>query len=247
MERLPTWSYFVKVLSRSYCSKNVFMGRLNVWTLGNAQIHSSEETTCLGLKRTELGECEVNVNDRIKFARRTKYSLMNSGYHGTDGLSSATSFQIYKTYVLPRLLYGLEILPINNTHIDSLEKFHRNSLRIIQSLPERTSTAAVYLLLGALPVEAEIHEKKLSLQHSILDSDNRRTKDVLHRQITVKFNNKDSFFYRILKILELYELPDMASLKQQLPTKTVWKDLVLRSVTAYWGNHWCVMLTLKQH
>ena len=28
-----------------------------------------------------------NVNDRINFARRTKYSLMNSGYHGTNGLS----------------------------------------------------------------------------------------------------------------------------------------------------------------
>ena len=36
---------------------------------------------------------------------------------------------------------------------------------IIQSLPERTATAAVYLLLGALPVEA--HKKQLSLRHSI--------------------------------------------------------------------------------
>ena len=205
-----------------------------IWSLGDTQIHSSEETTHLGLKRTESGECEVNVNDRIKSARRTKYSLMNSGYHGTNGLSPATSFQSYKTYVLPRLLYRLEILPLNKTHIASLEKFHRNSLRIIQSLPERTATAAVYLLLGALPVEAEIHQKQLSLLHSILDSDNRRIKEVLHRQITVNFDNKDSFFYRILKVLELYELPDIASLKQQLPTKTVWKDSVLRSVTAYW-------------
>ena len=108
------------------------------------------------------------------------------------------------------------------------------SWRNIQSLPERTATAAVYLLLGALPVEAEIHKKQLSLLHSILDSDNRRIKEVLHRQIALNVDNKDSFFYRILKVLELYELPDIASLKQQLPTKTVWKDSVLRSVTAYW-------------
>ena len=92
----------------------------------------------------------------------------------------------------------------------------------------------MYLLLGALPVEAEIHKKQLSLLHSILDSDNRRIKEVLHRQIAVNFDNKDSFFYCILKVLELYELPDIASLKQQLPTKTVWKDSVLRSVTAHW-------------
>ena len=28
----------------------------------------------------------------------------------------------------------------------------------------------------------------------------------------MNFDNKDSFFYRILKVLELYELPDIASL-----------------------------------
>ena len=55
-----------------------------VWTLVDTQIHSSEETTHLGLKPTESGECEVNVNNRIKSARRTKYPLMNSGYHGTN-------------------------------------------------------------------------------------------------------------------------------------------------------------------
>ena len=97
----------------------------HVWTLGDTRVHSSEETTHLGLKRTMSGECEININERIKSARRTKCSLMNSGYHGTNGLSPMTSFQIYKTYVLPRLLYGLEILPLNKTNIATLEKFHK--------------------------------------------------------------------------------------------------------------------------
>ena len=87
--------------------------KVHVWTLGDTQIHSSEGTTHQGLKCTMSGECEININERIKSARRTKYSLMNSRYHGTNGLSPMTSFQIYKTYVLPRLLYGLEILPLN--------------------------------------------------------------------------------------------------------------------------------------
>ena len=77
-----------------------------VWTLGDTQIHSSEENIQLGLKRTMSGECEININEWIKSARQTKYSLMNSGYHGTNGLSPTRSFQIYKTYVLPCLLYG---------------------------------------------------------------------------------------------------------------------------------------------
>ena len=57
---------------------------------------------------------------------------------------------------------------------------------------------------------------------------------MLNRQIAVNFDNKDSFFHRVLKVLELYKLPDITSLKQQLPTKTVWKDLLLGSVKTYW-------------
>ena len=133
-----------------------------------------------------------------------------------------------------RLLYGLEILPLNKMQIATLEKFHRNSLRIIQSIPERTATSAVYLLLGTLPVEAEIHKKQLSLLLSILDSDNGRIKEVLDRQISVNFDNKDSYFSRVLKVLELYNLPDIISLKQQLPTKDSWKEKVYSSIAAYW-------------
>ena len=96
--------------------------------------------------------------------------------------------------MLPRLLYGLEILPLSKIHILGLEKFHKNSLRIIQSLPERTATSAVYLLLGALPIENEIHKRQLSLLHSILVCDNSRIKEVLNRQLSVNFDNKDSFF-----------------------------------------------------
>ena len=96
-----------------------------MWTLCDTQIHSPEEATHLGLKRTMSGKCEINISERIKSAGRTKYSLMNSGYHGTNGLSPATSFQIYKTYVLPRLLYGLEISPLNTTHIATLKKYTR--------------------------------------------------------------------------------------------------------------------------
>ena len=172
---------------------------------------------------------------------------MNSGYHGTNGLSTTTSFQIYKTYVLPRLLYGLEILPLNKTHIATLEKFHKNSLRMIQSLPERTATAAVYLLLGALPVEAEMHKKQLSLLHSILNSDNNRIQEGLNRQISVNFDNTDSFFYRVLKVLELYNLPDIISLNQELPTKTAWKSLVNRTIMRTGEIHYYKTLNVNQN
>ena len=162
---------------------------------------------------------------------------MNSGYHGTNDLSPATSYQIYKTYILPRLLYGLEVLRLKKSRITTFEKFHKlclNSLRIIQSLPERTATVAVYLLLGAVPTEAEIYKRQLSLLHAILNSDNRRIKGVLDRQISVNFDNKDSFSCQIIQVLHQYNLPDIVALKQNIPSKNEWKTAINRTVTKYW-------------
>ena len=49
--------------------------------------------------------------------------------------------------------------------------------------------------------------KQLSLLHSILDSVNNRIIEVLNRRILVNLDNKDSFFYCVLNVLDLYNLP----------------------------------------
>jgi hypothetical protein len=38
---------------------------------------------------------------------------MNTGVHGTNDLNPQTSYKIYQCYVMPRLLYGIAILPLN--------------------------------------------------------------------------------------------------------------------------------------
>ena len=63
-----------------------------------------------------------------------------------------------------------------------------------------------------------------------------RSFQVLNWQISVNFDNKDSFFYRALKVLELYNPPDIISLIQELPTKTAWKSLVNRTFMTYWRD-----------
>ena len=88
----------------------------------------------------------------IQTARRTKYAHLRSGFHGTNGLHPQIACKIYKIYVIPKLIYELEILPLNKENMEQLEVFHRKSLRHIQSLPDRTSNPAVLLLLGALPI-----------------------------------------------------------------------------------------------
>ncbi|CAC5407968.1 unnamed protein product [Mytilus coruscus] len=106
-------------------------------------------------------------NIMISLARRTLYSLIKTGVHGTNGLNPRTSCKIYQVYVIPRLLYGLETLNLQNKDTVALCSFHLSTLKHIQSLPNRTATSAVYLLLGALPITAELHKRQLSLLHSI--------------------------------------------------------------------------------
>jgi hypothetical protein len=75
------------------------------------------ETSHLGLTRSSSDENKINLEERIALARRTLYSLIKTGVHGTNGLNPRTSCKIYQVYVIPRLLYGLETLNLKNKDI----------------------------------------------------------------------------------------------------------------------------------
>ena len=49
--------------------------------------------------------------------------------------------QILKVYVIPRLLYGLEVLHLTSKQLDTLTKFHLKLLKQIQGLPQQTANA----------------------------------------------------------------------------------------------------------
>ena len=84
---------------------------------------------------------------------------MKSVFHGSNGLNPKVSYRLYQTYVLPRMLYSLEILDLHKSDLKQLSDFHVDLFRRIQSLPSRTALFAVYLLFRALPIEAELHKR----------------------------------------------------------------------------------------
>ena len=61
-------------------------------------------------------------------------------------------------------------------------QFHRSTLRDIQGLPSRSSSAVTYLLLGALPFEASLHIQTLHLIGKITND----IKDSLLHQIALR-------------------------------------------------------------
>ncbi len=64
------------------------------WTLGETNVTPSKKTTHLGILRAETKENEINIENRLSLARRTMYSLINTGFHGSNGLNPTVSLKI---------------------------------------------------------------------------------------------------------------------------------------------------------
>ena len=136
------------------------------------------------------------IEDRISSARRTAYSLMGTGFHGNNGISPQYSVRIYMTYVIPRLMYGLEAVTLKSKHITSLESFHRKTIRELQSLPLWTAKEAVYLLSGMTPLEY-ILDSSIATLHIQIGKDQQHplTKSGLVQLSTKHIQSNSGFIY----------------------------------------------------
>jgi hypothetical protein len=81
-----------------------------------------ESAVYLGIIRTtSLTEnMTINVEEDIKKARRSAYGLFGGGYHGNNGLDPDTLIHLFKTYITPVLLYGMELIIPKATGSDLL-------------------------------------------------------------------------------------------------------------------------------
>ena len=63
---------------------------------------------------------------------------------GHNGLDPEISLQLFKTYVLPILLYGMEILLPTKTHNAKMDLFQKKILKQILSLPKNAPDCSIY-------------------------------------------------------------------------------------------------------
>jgi hypothetical protein len=69
------------------------------------EIKQKTETKHLGIKRNNKNN--IDIEDRIKLPRRTIYALLGPGLHARRGMSPVVAYKLWKTYVIPRALYGI--------------------------------------------------------------------------------------------------------------------------------------------
>lgn len=71
-------------------------------------IEQTSSTKHLGITRTKF--CKVNIEERLQSGRRTIYAMLEPGLTSMVGLSPIVALKIWKTYALPRCIYGMETL-----------------------------------------------------------------------------------------------------------------------------------------
>lgn len=203
------------------------------WTINDTDMPVVKEAMHVGLMRSANTQ-ETTVQENIKKARRTIYSLMASGLHGENGLDPETSLHLIQTYVLPVLLYGLEVSIPSTKSIEMLEVFYRRFLKQILSLPKTVANPAVYILSGTIPIEGQIHKRILTLFGNICRLDNAIEKDVIRRQLSVKSMKSCGWAVQVRVLLLKYNLPEALMLLDDPVSKYKWKAEVNKTV----NNHW---------
>ena len=171
----------------------------------NTNIDVCNSAKHLGIERNPNNT--PDVDSRIQTARKTVYALLGSGLHGKNGISPIISFHVWSTFVIPRLLHGIELLNIRKSDIDTLERYQRQFLKQIQTLPERTASVAVLTLLGAKTIEAQIDTRIITTFLNIAKDPSTVEFQIAIRQLTVKADNSNSWFIKVKNILHKYDLP----------------------------------------
>ena len=209
--------------------------KISTWKLGSTEIHPTDSFTHLGISRKsgKLSPDEL-VSQRIQLAQRTCYALMGAGLHGTNGLSPVIAWRMYLTYVVPRLLYNLEVIKLTATQVTRIEQFHRSTLRAIQGLPVRTSSAITYLLLGALPIEATLHIRTLHLLGRIATNKDSILAQIGYRQLSLKDTDSNSWYIYCVKIAGKYGLPQIHDVFDGTVSPSRWRHLVKKTIQDHW-------------
>ena len=203
-------------------------------TLNDAPIETSNEEAHLGiLRRSDLSN-RSTIEARIQTGRRTIFMLMGAGVYGLNGVCPSTSKKLIDIYVMPRMTYGLECLTLSSGHFQPLEIYYRELLKDIQHLPTATANPACYLLIGAIPVEAHVHIKTLTLFGSIMRREDSLEYEVFERQLAVKDNSSNSWAIHVKKLLSKYNLPRPIQLLYSMSSKEQWKRCVKHHVITYW-------------
>ena len=114
-------------------------------------------------------------------------------------------------------------------HINQLELFHRGVLRDLQSLPQRTSSSAVYLLSGQLPLEAILDMRMATLLYMVGSDTSSILATVGLHQLAAKDGKSHSWFVYCAIRLTVYGLDCIDIIKNFIS-----KHDIKKTIRTFW-------------
>ena len=156
----PVKSVILAILNESKTAGSIDMD-ISVYMNGQ-QMPVVKEVMHMGVLRSADSQ-ESTVRNNMDKTRCTIYCLMGAGLHGDNGLHPDTSVHIMQTYILPILVYGLEVVLPRRELMEQIDRLHKKFLKQILSLPNTTANPAIYILSGTIPIEGVVHKRALTL------------------------------------------------------------------------------------
>ena len=105
---------------------------------------------------------------RVKLGIKAIYSLMGAGLYGLNGVGPRASSHIIIICITLMLTYSLEALILQDPDYEIIERYCRFLLKLSNHLSENTATLEVYLLVGCILIEGQIHIKMLAFFRNIV-------------------------------------------------------------------------------
>ena len=186
------------------------------------QLGISRQESHLGILHNQTGSNMETIAARIHSAWKTVMRILGAGMSGYNGSRPYIARELYKTYVLPVLLFGLEAFFLNDNEVRALEVYHRDNLRCIQHLPKSTANSSAHLLIGIPPTEALVDIRALAMLRKILTVDYPSPltlfmRDFVVRQLAMDDNPSCSWVGRMRLLTVKYSLPSLGTLVRGNP------------------------------
>ena len=209
----------------------------HTWMLGEDKMPVVDVATHVGIKRSQKPTAEASIQENISKARKTLYGLMASSLYGNNGLDPATCVHLLKVYVIPVLLYGVEVQIPSEKACAPLDLMLKQTLKHILSLPNNTADPAPFILSGLIPAEGLIHLKALTFFGNICRlHDSSVERKIAERQLSIKCDTSNSWFITVKMLLVRYNLPCAFEVFNNTPSKQSWNKLVTTHVNEYWTD-----------
>ena len=129
--------------------------------LGNEIIKSKPSSKHMGLILTNDSKLEMETyKSRANDLKSVTFAARSLGSKSVPIVPTVMN-KVYNSVAIPKSLYGMEVVPINQSGLNEMEKEHRNMSKIIQNIPQNAPNASHFALVGWHTLDARISVMKL--------------------------------------------------------------------------------------